>query len=73
MYLTFKVTHDKGLNFIKYILALLFFNFIDAASVRILTEHVKLYYVVSIIIVTVALLILKFIVFDKVVFSRRIV
>ena len=73
MYLTFKVTQDKMINFVKYIIALLLFNFLDATMVRILTEYVKLYYVVSIIIVTVALLILKFIVFDKVIFSRRIV
>ena len=73
MYLTFKVTHDKAINFMKYIIALLFFNFIDASMVRILTEYVKLYYVVSIIIVTGILLILKFIVFDKIVFSRKIV
>ena len=73
MYLTFKVTHNKITNFIKYIIALLLFNVLDASLVRILTEYIELYYVISIIIVTLVLLILKYIVFDKVVFSRRIV
>ena len=71
MYLTFKVTHDKIINFIKYVIVLLLFNFSDALSVRILTEYIGFYYVFSIVIVTAVLFILKFIVFDKFVFSRR--
>lgn len=71
MYLTFKVTNNKIVNFIKYIVALLGFNIIDAFMVKIFTEKLQLYYVYSIVAVTIVLLIIKFIVFDRVVFSRR--
>lgn len=73
MYLTFRVTTDKVINFLKYIVTLILFNMLDAYSVKMLTEHMMFHYTLSIIIVTSVLLVLKFMVFDKIVFSRRLV
>lgn len=67
-YLTFEVRDRKRSNFVKYILALLMFNFADAFLVRLITDLIGVYYIVSIIFVTGSLLICKYVIYNKVVF-----
>lgn len=70
-YFTFKVARGRLRNFVKYVIALFTFNIFDAALVRILTEFVGIHYIVSIITVTTLIFLLKYIVYDKFVFTRR--
>ena len=69
-YLTFKSSSQLKFNFIKYTIALLVFNFIDAYLVKYLTETLGMYYVISIFLVALVMLISKFIVYDKIVFVK---
>lgn len=70
-YLTFKVEKNKLINFIMYVIVLLTFNFIDAALVRMLTEFFGIYYVFSITSVAIIMFIIKYIIYDRIVFVRR--
>jgi putative flippase GtrA len=70
-FVTFLVTSNKFGNFLKYSLALLTFMIIDATTVGVLTEFIKLPYLISIIVVTFILFMLKYVVYDRVVFIRR--
>lgn len=69
-YLTFKVQVNVKNNFLKYVVALLTFNFIDAGLVGLITESLGVYYIFSIAVTTVCLLIFKYIVYNSVVFTK---
>lgn len=70
-YLTFKVKKNKLVNFIAYVLVLFTFSITDAALVRTLTESLRIYYVFSITSVTILMFVIKYIVYDRIVFIRR--
>ena len=71
VYITFKLVKGGFEGFIKYIIALLSFNFLDAVLVKILTDFIGMYYIVSIVLVTTLLFILKYVVYDNFVFTER--
>ncbi len=68
IYITFKVQNKKTKRFMKYLVTVLIFYFLDAAAVRVLTEIVNLHYLFSIFLVTSTLLILKFFTYNKLIF-----
>ena len=70
-YLTFRVNENVKSNFIKYALVLLTFNFLDAGLVGYITESLGVYYIISIVITTFCLLIVKYIVYNSIVFTGQ--
>ena len=70
-YLTFKVHINIKSNFIKYVVALLSFNILDAGLVALTTESLGLYYLISIVIITICLLVIKYIVYNSIVFTKQ--
>ena len=70
-YLTFKVHINLKSNFIKYVVALLGFNILDAGLVSLITESLGVYYLISIVVTTVCMLIFKYIVYNSIVFSKQ--
>lgn len=70
-YLTFRVKENVKSNFIKYTFALLTFNFLDAGLVGFITESLGVYYIISIVITTFCLLIVKYIVYNSIVFTGQ--
>lgn len=70
-YLTFKVHINLKSNFLKYIVALLTFNILDAGLVRLLTESLGVYYILSIVVTTVCLLVFKYVVYNSIVFTKQ--
>lgn len=67
-YITFSVKKGRFANFTKYLVASLTFNFLDASLVKIATEFFGLYYLFSIILVSITIFTLKFFVYDRFVF-----
>ena len=70
-YITYGVKEDKRNNFIKYVIFLGIFMIIDAASVRLLTDYLGLYYLLSITSVTIVLFFAKYFAYGKMVFRKR--
>ena len=70
-YITFGVKGDKIANFIKYGIALGIFYVIDVCSVSLLTEVLNIYYALSIMIVSFFVFLMKFFVYDKLVFIKK--
>ncbi|MBT5022268.1 methyltransferase domain-containing protein [Candidatus Woesearchaeota archaeon] len=71
MYVTYQITTNKTQNFVKYTFFLTMFMVLDAILVKTLTD-IGLFYIFSIIIVTTALFFVKYIVYDKMVFTKKI-
>lgn len=69
-YITFKIRGSRKI-FVKYIFTFFIFMLVDAFSVRFLTDFAKIYYLISIIIVTTVLFVVKFFIYDKLVFVRK--
>ena len=64
VHITFKVKKNKKM-FARYVVFFFIFMFVDAALVKIFTDLVGIYYLVSIIITTTILFIAKFFVYQK--------
>ena len=70
-YITFNVRDNKRKNIIKYSIALIVLSFIDAFSVKLITEEIGVFYLASIVVVTGALFFVKFFVYKKIVFKKK--
>jgi ubiquinone/menaquinone biosynthesis C-methylase UbiE len=65
---TFKNVKDKGNKFIIYTISLILFTVVDILFVKILTDDLRIYYLLSIIISTTILFALKFLFYRRFVF-----
>lgn len=70
MYITFKVKGRKSKRFAMYVLFILFTMVIDASLVKVFTEFLNIYYIMSIFIVTSILVLFKFYVFNNAIFKK---
>jgi len=68
VYVVFKATQEKTKKFVAYTCTVCVFYALDVLSVKFLTEFIKLHYMVSIIIITSILLVVKFFVYERWVF-----
>jgi len=68
MYVVFDSRDRKFKKLGKYIPTVTFFFFVDALLVKFMTDIMNLYYILSIILVTTVLLVVKFVVYDKWIF-----
>ena len=73
IFITFKVKENKGVNFIKYLFALLIFITLDALLVKFTTEVIGFHYLISIIIITTLIFFSKYFVFGKFIFTKKTV
>ena len=69
MFITFNKTNDKLSKFIIYIIVLVIFGVIDLLLVKFFTQILGVYYILSIIIITTFIFLLKYLVFNKIVFK----
>jgi len=69
-YVTFSVKSGKRRTFVKYLIALLIFYTIDATFVKLITDT-GLHYLISIVSVTAIIFVVKFFVFDRIIFVSR--
>jgi len=70
IYITFKCPKKKFKKFIKYMFFLIIFYCSDALLVKFLTETIQFHYLISILFVTTFIFIIKFFVYDKLVFTK---
>ncbi len=70
-YITFEVGSNKKENFVKYCITLGIFVAIDAIAVKILTEILRIHYLISITLITIGIVILKFVAYKKFVFTSK--
>jgi len=68
MYIVFDSRDRKYKKLGKYIPTVTFFFFVDAMLVKFMTDIMNLYYVLSIILVTTVLVVVKFVVYDRWIF-----
>ena len=71
MKVIFKVNEKPMLRFLYYIIAYGIFMLMNIALVKVTTEILRIYYIVSIITVTGVLFIIKFIVYDLLIFNQK--
>jgi hypothetical protein len=68
VYITFRAYENKGNTFLKYLAALTVFAGIDALLVKLLTEVLGVYYLISINLVLITLFVIKFLFYQKYIF-----
>jgi putative flippase GtrA len=69
MCFVFKNQKEKLKNIFRYSIALVIMYFLDLSLVKFLTDNLGIHYLFSIVIVTVFLFVLKYFVYDKLVFK----
>lgn len=67
---TFKVAGRYKKRFTKYVVAVFIFMFSNLLLVRLFTNHFRLHYLISIFFVNGCLMVLKFIVYDNLIFNK---
>jgi dolichol-phosphate mannosyltransferase len=68
-FFVFKTKRNHKKRFVYYIVAVIIFLFLNTLAVRILTENLKFYYLFSVVVVTILFTILKFSVYNKIIFK----
>lgn len=70
-FFVFRVKNEKNKRFFKYLFSIIIFNTVDGLLVKILTELLSIYYLVSIVIVTTLVFVVKFFVYRFAVFNSN--